>query len=235
MANLINRVKPSGIFCIPINPRSHRPCTYKTRRERGREGGRERKPVNFCGFRERERREEEKMLLKGCNAADQLQTLIQCRFLSAPKPSTRRGIALVCCSSSGSRLPSSRSPDLAVSERTSGFDGAVNGSTTGSVSLADRLRLGSLTEDGLSYKENFIVRCYEVGINKTATVETIANLLQVIYPYVYSMFWFEFLLFIYWVIRIPGNSVLFHYYYLNLNCFGETGFWSNGLFSVLVS
>jgi fatty acyl-ACP thioesterase A len=45
-------------------------------------------------------------------------------------------------------------------------------------SLADRLRLGSLTEDGLSYKEKFIVRSYEVGINKTATVETIANLLQ---------------------------------------------------------
>nr|GEV66708.1 oleoyl-acyl carrier protein thioesterase, chloroplastic-like [Tanacetum cinerariifolium] len=45
-------------------------------------------------------------------------------------------------------------------------------------SLADELRLGSLTEDGLSYKERFIVRCYEVGINKTATVETIANLLQ---------------------------------------------------------
>ncbi|XP_042018452.1 oleoyl-acyl carrier protein thioesterase 1, chloroplastic-like [Salvia splendens] len=45
-------------------------------------------------------------------------------------------------------------------------------------SLADRLRLGSLNEDGLSYKEKFIVRCYEVGINKTATVETIANLLQ---------------------------------------------------------
>ncbi|XP_027093231.1 oleoyl-acyl carrier protein thioesterase, chloroplastic-like [Coffea arabica] len=45
-------------------------------------------------------------------------------------------------------------------------------------SLADRLRLGSLTQDGLSYKEKFIVRCYEVGINKTATVETIANLLQ---------------------------------------------------------
>lgn len=43
---------------------------------------------------------------------------------------------------------------------------------------ADRLRLGSLTEDGLSYKEKFIVRSYEVGINKTATVETIANLLQ---------------------------------------------------------
>jgi fatty acyl-ACP thioesterase A len=48
------------------------------------------------------------------------------------------------------------------------------------VSLAERLRLGSLLEDGLSYKESFIVRCYEVGINKTATVETIANLLQVL-------------------------------------------------------
>jgi fatty acyl-ACP thioesterase A len=46
-------------------------------------------------------------------------------------------------------------------------------------SLAERLRLGNLLEDGLSYKESFIVRCYEVGINKTATVETIANLLQV--------------------------------------------------------
>ncbi|CAH9129393.1 unnamed protein product [Cuscuta epithymum] len=44
--------------------------------------------------------------------------------------------------------------------------------------LTDRFRLGSLSEDGLSYKEKFIVRCYEVGINKTATIESIANLLQ---------------------------------------------------------
>lgn len=48
-------------------------------------------------------------------------------------------------------------------------------------SLGSRLRLGSLTEDGLSYKEKFIVRSYEVGINKTATVETIANFLQVFF------------------------------------------------------
>ncbi|GJV37261.1 oleoyl-acyl carrier protein thioesterase, chloroplastic-like protein [Tanacetum coccineum] len=56
-----------------------------------------------------------------------------------------------------------------------------NGVTVGLAeerSLAERLRLGGLTEDGLSYKEKFIIRCYEVGINKTATVETIANLLQ---------------------------------------------------------
>lgn len=46
-------------------------------------------------------------------------------------------------------------------------------------SPADRLRFGRLMEDGFSYKEKFIVRSYEVGINKTATVETIANLLQV--------------------------------------------------------
>ncbi|KAJ0244710.1 Oleoyl-acyl carrier protein thioesterase 2 [Hirschfeldia incana] len=43
---------------------------------------------------------------------------------------------------------------------------------------ADRFRAGRLMEDGYSYKEKFIVRSYEVGINKTATVETIANLLQ---------------------------------------------------------
>lgn len=48
-----------------------------------------------------------------------------------------------------------------------------------SVTPADRLRPGRLMEDGYSYKEKFIVRSYEVGINKTATVETIANLLQV--------------------------------------------------------
>ena len=47
-------------------------------------------------------------------------------------------------------------------------------------SLADRMRLGSLTQDGLSYKAKFIVRYYEVGINKTATVETIDNLLPVL-------------------------------------------------------
>ncbi|CAA6659904.1 unnamed protein product [Spirodela intermedia] len=43
---------------------------------------------------------------------------------------------------------------------------------------AERLRLGRLAADGLSYSENFIVRCYEVGTNKTATIDAIANLLQ---------------------------------------------------------
>lgn len=53
-------------------------------------------------------------------------------------------------------------------------------------SLAEELRFGSLAEDGLSYKEKFIVRCYEVGINKTATVETMANYLQVFFTSPFS-------------------------------------------------
>ncbi|XP_058093281.1 oleoyl-acyl carrier protein thioesterase 1, chloroplastic-like [Magnolia sinica] len=108
------------------------------------------------------------MLLRNCNVADLRPHF---RHLT-PKPSVNRrstGLSLSCSSSSAAKQA-----DLAVSS------GGENRSGLGSGSgrLADRLRLGSLTEDGLSYKENFIVRCYEVGINKTATVETIANLLQ---------------------------------------------------------
>ncbi|EPS71999.1 oleoyl-acyl carrier protein thioesterase, partial [Genlisea aurea] len=44
--------------------------------------------------------------------------------------------------------------------------------------LANRLRLGSFAEDGLSYKEKFMVRTYEVGINAVATIESMANYLQ---------------------------------------------------------
>lgn len=120
------------------------------------------------------------MLKVSCNVSrDQFQALAQCNFpaRSIPRASfTPRRNSLVFGS------PATKTPVLAavVSDRTTvgseGDLGRVIGS--GPDSLADRLRLGSLTEDGLSYKEKFIVRCYEVGINKTATVETIANLLQ---------------------------------------------------------
>eukprot|EP01018_Ginkgo_biloba_P004126 Gb_25308 [translate_table: standard] len=33
----------------------------------------------------------------------------------------------------------------------------------------------SETQDGFSYKENFIFRCYEVGVNHTATIMAMAN------------------------------------------------------------
>ncbi|XP_015892448.3 oleoyl-acyl carrier protein thioesterase 1, chloroplastic [Ziziphus jujuba] len=124
------------------------------------------------------------MLKVSCNATDQIHhALAQCRFFGPPKLSKTRPVftrrkdgALLSCS------PTAKGPVLAVVSDRSGSVGAEGGMTTrvetGLGSLADRLRLGSLTEDGLSYKEKFIVRCYEVGINKTATVETIANLLQ---------------------------------------------------------
>ena len=105
--------------------------------------------------------------------ADKAQTL-QSRGLllgASLRPAVairRRNAAVLCASSSSSPSPCVRAQVLEK-------DGSVL-----EKSVADRLRLGSLTEDGLSYKEKFIVRCYEVGINKTATVETIANLLQVI-------------------------------------------------------
>lgn len=116
------------------------------------------------------------MLKVSCNATDRIHALSQCRFLGAPKQ------ALACRRKGGAflRLPAAGGPVTAVvSDRSGGVDGSATRVDAGFGSLADRLRLGSLTEDGLSYKEKFIVRCYEVGMNKTATVETIANLLQV--------------------------------------------------------
>ncbi|XP_030935273.1 oleoyl-acyl carrier protein thioesterase 1, chloroplastic [Quercus robur] len=114
------------------------------------------------------------MLKVSCNVlSDQSQAITQCGFMGRGPILTRghRRNAVVLGSGSGS---SYKGPIMAVvSDRVIG-----SGSGSGSGTLADRLRLGSLTEDGLSYKERFIVRCYEVGINKTATVETIANLLQ---------------------------------------------------------
>ncbi|XVF32158.1 hypothetical protein REPUB_Repub17cG0057900 [Reevesia pubescens] len=104
------------------------------------------------------------------NVTDQIQALSQCRFVGSPAPLSfhRRSPVVVSCS------PSTRLNLTPVRQQHVGTELVESGSG----SLADRLRLGSLTEDGLSYKEKFIVRCYEVGINKTATVETIANLLQ---------------------------------------------------------
>ncbi|KAL2631106.1 hypothetical protein R1flu_015792 [Riccia fluitans] len=40
------------------------------------------------------------------------------------------------------------------------------------------LKMGGLIDDGLVYREKFIIRCYEVGTNRTASMDTMANLLQ---------------------------------------------------------
>ncbi|CAL9775926.1 unnamed protein product [Musa acuminata subsp. burmannicoides] len=86
----------------------------------------------------------------------------------------RRRWAAVRCSSRA--IPGQEAADVAAASRLVAGVGAAGGAE--GKGLAERLRLGSLVPDGLSYKESFVVRCYEVGINKTATVETIANLLQ---------------------------------------------------------
>ena len=39
--------------------------------------------------------------------------------------------------------------------------------------------VGMLENSMYSYMETFVIRCYEVGMNRTASIETMANLLQV--------------------------------------------------------
>ncbi|KAL0759335.1 hypothetical protein Bca101_075485 [Brassica carinata] len=110
------------------------------------------------------------MLKLSCNATDKLQTLFS--HSHQPDPAHRRTVSSVSCSHL-------RKPVLDPLRATVSADqGSVIRAEQGLGTLADQLRLGSLTEDGLSYKEKFIVRSYEVGSNKTATVETVANLLQ---------------------------------------------------------
>ncbi|CAN6563379.1 unnamed protein product [Malus baccata var. baccata] len=103
----------------------------------------------------------------------------QCRFLGPPKPNPifprrKDGPFLAPCAASPSKTPVL----AVVSDRGAGSVAGRVETKSGSVTLANRLRKGSMADDGKSYKECFIVRSYEVGINKTATVETIANFIQ---------------------------------------------------------
>uniref|UniRef100_I3RZ89 Acyl-[acyl-carrier-protein] hydrolase n=1 Tax=Medicago truncatula TaxID=3880 RepID=I3RZ89_MEDTR len=110
------------------------------------------------------------MLKLPCNGVDRVHLMSQCGFMGRPT-SFFTGRSSVKGFRSTKAYP--------VQAVASAKDGAVVNRVEADIgSLANRLRLGSLSEDGLSYKEKFIVRSYEVGINKTATVETVANLLQ---------------------------------------------------------
>ncbi|KAH9617800.1 hypothetical protein KSS87_007739 [Heliosperma pusillum] len=115
------------------------------------------------------------MMLKGsCNVTEKIQSLTQCGIWVPhrvhPRFQNPRNVSSLCVPNASKRQ------DLCVSVSTTEVNN--NGVTLKSRSLADKLRLGSMTEDGLSFKESYIIRSYEVGMNKTATVETIANLLQ---------------------------------------------------------
>jgi fatty acyl-ACP thioesterase A len=116
------------------------------------------------------------MLKVSCNVGMDQIAIAQCGFLGRPMPVPLPAFTLRRYPAVSGR-PLGKAPVLAVISDRGCLGRAI---VSGSGCLADRLRLGSLTEDGLSYKERFVVRSYEVGINKTATVETIANLLQVL-------------------------------------------------------
>jgi len=45
--------------------------------------------------------------------------------------------------------------------------------------ISDPFRMGIITEGGNGYRQTVVIRSYEVGPDKTATLETILNLLQV--------------------------------------------------------
>lgn len=111
------------------------------------------------------------MLKLSCNVTNHLHTFFSDSRLFAPV--NRRTVAAAVSCSQLRRTD--LDPLQAVLSADQGTLSPVKSGTP-----ADRFRPGRLMEDGYSYKEKFIVRSYEVGINKTATVETIANLLQVV-------------------------------------------------------
>ncbi|XP_074267546.1 oleoyl-acyl carrier protein thioesterase, chloroplastic-like [Silene latifolia] len=101
------------------------------------------------------------LFTRSCNV--KIHSLTQCSFWVTQKRDIKlkypRNVSILC----------SKRRDLSMSLKIR---------DSNKYGLVDRLRLGSLSEDKLSYNECFIIRCYEVGINKTATIATIANLLQ---------------------------------------------------------
>lgn len=44
--------------------------------------------------------------------------------------------------------------------------------------LADAFGLGKIVQDGLAFRQNFLIRSYEVGADRTASIETLMNHLQ---------------------------------------------------------
>jgi hypothetical protein len=47
----------------------------------------------------------------------------------------------------------------------------------------DSLRRGRLIENGCVYRQTFVIRSYEVGFDRTASIETLANLFMVVGKY----------------------------------------------------
>ncbi|CAI5467003.1 unnamed protein product [Closterium sp. Yama58-4] len=84
-------------------------------------------------------------------------------------------------------IPGSQSQNGAVRDRViavpdfeADFAPEVNGTYGKGGSAEDDAAAirGGLIDGGLVYRERFVIRCYEVGVNRKASMETIANLLQ---------------------------------------------------------
>ncbi|PWA50578.1 oleoyl-acyl carrier protein thioesterase [Artemisia annua] len=113
----------------------------------------------------------ETIAINGCNAVtrDRIHTLTHSQ--SIHYTSIHRRNKGLLCSPFFERVV----PVMAV--RTGKQPNAV---TVGLTEAAEKesIQLERLRDDGSSYKERFKIRCYEVGFNQTATIETIADLLQ---------------------------------------------------------
>ncbi|KAF5746298.1 Oleoyl-acyl carrier protein thioesterase [Tripterygium wilfordii] len=108
------------------------------------------------------------MLKVTCNLPNQFQSPSLCGFLGQGQCKMKSVWNVVLQSS-----PATRTRAQSVTSKAREDQLVCN-----SGRLADQVHWGSLEADGCSYKEKFIVRCYELGINRTATVKGIANLLQ---------------------------------------------------------
>jgi hypothetical protein len=58
--------------------------------------------------------------------------------------------------------------------------------------LVDPHRQGLMVEGGVGYRQTVVIRSYEVGPDKTATLESILNLLQAIQIFIITLFLIEF-------------------------------------------
>lgn len=91
-----------------------------------------------------------KMLKVSCNLTDQIQALGSSHSISFRQRSDALSLS-----------PTKAGGNAAVKAVMSDQNGGLTRIDSGSVSLADRFKLGSLTEDGLFYKEKFIVRSWD--------------------------------------------------------------------------
>lgn len=73
------------------------------------------------------------------------------------------------------RSATSDAPSLEKEHAMAAGSGSVTHET-----LGEKMRFGGFEGDELVYKERFVVRGSQVGVNKTANIEAIASLLQVI-------------------------------------------------------